>query len=63
MAVDPTKGWEHLWQNPDVIRRGWSQPSPVVVNLAERVWRNGARRAWRDGRLTAQTCLLARSSS
>jgi SAM-dependent methyltransferase len=45
VAVDPTKGWEHLWQNPEVIQRGWSQPSPVVVDLAERIWSAGARRA------------------
>lgn len=43
--VDPAKGWEHLWQQREVIQRGWDRPSPVVVGLAEELRRNGARRA------------------
>lgn len=43
--VDPTKGWEHLWQQPEVIQRGWHRPSPVVVALAQGFYDAGARRA------------------
>lgn len=43
--VDPTKGWEHLWQQPAVIRRGWDRPSEKVVVLAARLRGEGARQA------------------
>lgn len=43
--VDPTKGWEHLWRQPDVIRRGWDRPNPAVVALAARLFATGARTA------------------
>jgi tellurite methyltransferase len=41
--VDPTKGWDHLWKQQDVIKSGWDRPSPVVVELAERLFAAGAR--------------------
>ncbi|HUE76071.1 MAG TPA: class I SAM-dependent methyltransferase, partial [Chloroflexota bacterium] len=43
--VDPTKGWDHLWKQPDVITSGWDRPSSVVVDLAEQLFVAGARRA------------------
>lgn len=45
MAVDSSQGWEHLWRNPEVIQRGWTRPSAIVVEAAEGAWRAGARRA------------------
>src|SRR5712692_5318016 len=45
VAVDPTKGWEHLWRDPEVINRGWDRPNGTVVDLAQRWWQGGARRA------------------
>ena len=44
--VDPAKGWEHLWQQREVIQRGWDRPSPIVVELAQKLLQNGARRAF-----------------
>ena len=43
--VDPTKGWEHLWKQPSVMQRGWQNPHPTVVALAQRLYAAGARQA------------------
>jgi SAM-dependent methyltransferase len=43
--VDPRKGWEHLWQQQEVIEGGWIRPGPDVVGLAERVFATGGRHA------------------